>query len=67
VYEAAKNFKPGKVVLGLKEDGIDYALDQHNDKLISPEVRKKVDAAKADIVAGKIKVVDFMADPACKY
>jgi basic membrane protein A len=67
VYEAAKSFKPGKVVLGLKEDGIDYALDKNNEKLISPEVKKKVDAAKADIVAGKIKVTDFMADPSCKY
>jgi basic membrane protein A len=67
VYEAAKSFKPGKVVLGLKEDGIDYALDQHNEKLISPEVKKKVDAAKADIVAGKIKVADYYLDPTCKY
>lgn len=67
VYEAAKNHKPGLVVLGLKEDGVDYALDQYNAKLISPEVKKKVDAAKADVIAGKIKVADFMADNACKY
>ena len=67
VYEAAKNFKPGLVVLGLKEDAIDYALDQHNAKLISADVKKKVDQAKADIVVGKIKVADYMADPACKY
>jgi hypothetical protein len=25
-----------------------------------------VDAAKADIVSGKIKVIDFMANNACK-
>ncbi len=67
VYEAAKNYKPGLVVLGLKEDAVDYALDQYNAKLISPDVKKKVDQAKADIVAGKVKVADYMADPACKY
>jgi basic membrane protein A len=67
VRDALNAHKPGLQVLGLKEDGVDYALDQYNAKLISPEVKKKVDAAKADVIAGKIKVADFMADPACKY
>lgn len=66
VYDAAKNHKPGVMNLGLKEDGVDYALDQHNEKLISADVKKKVDQAKADIIAGKIKVVDYMADPSCR-
>jgi basic membrane protein A and related proteins len=67
VYEAAKKTTPGVVVLGLKEGGVDYALDQYNEKLVSAEMKKKVDAAKADIIAGKIKVADYMADNACKY
>jgi basic membrane protein A len=67
VHDALKAHRPGLQVLGLKEDGVDYALDQYNAKLISPEVKKKVDAAKADVIAGKIKVADFMADPTCKY
>jgi basic membrane protein A len=67
VYESAKNFKPGILALGLKEDAVDYALDQYNAKLISPEVKKKADQAKADIIAGRIKVADFMADNACKF
>ena len=54
-------------MLGLKENGVEYALDQYNEKLIAPEVKKRADAAKADIIAGKIKVADFMADPSCKY
>jgi basic membrane protein A and related proteins len=66
VYDALKAHKPGLQVLGLKENGVDYALDEHNEKLIAPDVKKKVDAAKADIIAGKIKVADFMADNACK-
>jgi basic membrane protein A and related proteins len=67
VYEAAKSHKPGIVSLGLKEEAVDYALDQHNAKLISADVKKKVDQAKADIIGGKIKVADYMADNACKY
>ena len=34
---------------------------------ISADMKTKVDAAKADIIAGKIKVADYMADNACKY
>lgn len=66
VYEAAKNHKPGLMTLGLKEDGVDYALDKYNEKLISAEIKKKVDQAKADIIAGKIKVVDYNVDPSCR-
>jgi len=67
VYNAAKKTTPGLTVLGLKEGGVDYALDQHNEKLVSADMKKKVDAAKADIIAGKIKGADYMADNSCKY
>ena len=67
IYNSAKKSTPGVTALGLKEGGVDYALDQHNAKLVSAEMKTKVDAAKADIIAGKIKVADYMADNACKY
>ncbi|MDN3921905.1 BMP family lipoprotein [Roseateles violae] len=67
VYNVMKGWKPGISVLGLKEGGVDYALDEHNAKLITPALKGKVDAIKADIIAGKIKVADYMADNACKY
>ena len=67
VYNLAKKTNPGVSVLGLKEGGVDYAMDQYNEKLVSAEMKKKVDAAKADIIGGKILVADYMADNACKY
>jgi basic membrane protein A len=67
VYNISKNFKPGLTVLGLKENGVGYAMDENNAKLVTPEMKKKVEAAKADIVSGKIKVADYLADNACKY
>jgi basic membrane protein A len=68
VYNAFKGTQGGAVkVLGLKEGGVDYALDEHNARLVPAEMKAKVDAAKADIIAGKIKVADYMADNACKY
>ena len=66
VYNAFKGVTPGVTDLGLKEGGVDVALDEHNAKLVSAEMKKKVDAARADIVAGRIKVVDYMANNACK-
>jgi len=61
VYTAFKGVKPGVTTLGLAEGGVDYAMDEHNAKLVSADMKKKVDAAKADIIAGKIKVTDFIA------
>ncbi len=66
VYEAFKGVKPGTSALGLKEGGVDVALDEHNAKLVTADMKKRVDAARADIVSGKIKVIDFMVNSACK-
>jgi basic membrane protein A len=57
----------GISVLGLKEGGVDWALDQHNEKLVSPEMKAKVEQAKADIISGKIKVHDYMSNNTCAY
>ena len=67
VYNVSKGHKPGVSDLGLKEGGVDYAMDTHNAALVSADMKKKVEAAKADIISGKIKVADYMADNACKY
>jgi basic membrane protein A and related proteins len=67
VYNVAKGHTPGVSVLGLKEGGVDYAMDDNNAKLVTEDMKAKVEAAKADIISGKIKVADYMADNACKY
>ena len=66
VYNAFKGVTPGITNLGLKEGGVDVALDEHNAKLVTPEMKKRVDAARADIIAGKIQVIDYMTNNACK-
>jgi basic membrane protein A len=67
VYNVSMGSKPGVTVLGLKEGGVDVAMDEYNAKLVSADMKAKVEAAKADIIAGKIKVADYMADNACRY
>ncbi len=59
-------WKPGRQVLGLKEGGVDWALDQHNEKLVTADMKAKVEAAKADIISGKVEVHDYMSNNACK-
>jgi basic membrane protein A and related proteins len=62
----AGTWKGGVQVLGLKDGGVDWALDKDNEKLITPEMKAKVEAAKADIVSGKIVVHDYMSNNSCK-
>jgi basic membrane protein A len=64
--QAKKNtFKAGVSVLGLAEDGVAWALDEHNKALITPEMKAAADKAAADIKSGAIKVHDYMSDSKC--
>ncbi len=66
VYEAFKaardgTWRAGVRSLGVAEGGVGFSLDQHNRGLITAEMEKRLQQARADIVAGKIKVTDYMA------
>jgi basic membrane protein A len=55
----AGKFAAGEKRFGLSNKGIDYAVDQYNEKILSQEVRKKAEELKAEIIAGKIAVPDY--------
>ena|SRR5436309_2373679 len=57
----AGRFRGGIHVYGLDNEGIGYALDQYNEKLIPKAVLREVEAAKQKIIRGQIKVTDAMA------
>ena len=68
VYNSFKKASPGTTtVLGLKEGGVDVALDEHNARLVTPAMKARIDSVRADIISGKIKVTDYMAENACRY
>ena len=52
-------FSAGTVNFGVKDKGVDYATDEHNSKLITPDLATKLDDIKTQITAGKIKVPDY--------
>jgi basic membrane protein A len=62
-FMSAKNgtWEPGLKILGLKEQGVGFAMDEHNKGMISDEMMAKLEQARADIIAGKIKVTDYMS------
>jgi len=52
-------FQGGIARYGLRDKGIDYSIDQYNEKILLSDVRKKTDELKSQIIAGKIQVPDF--------
>jgi basic membrane protein A len=52
-------WRAGPRVLGLAEHGVDFSLDEFNRKLITPEMEKRLNQARADIIAGKIVVPEY--------
>ena len=60
----ANEFQGGIHVYGLENDGVGYAMDEHNRDLVPPEVIREVEEAKRMIIAGEIEVTDYMAQGA---
>jgi basic membrane protein A len=52
-------FEAGVVRHGLGDQGIDFAVDQYNDKILTQTMRTRLEAIKKQILAGKIKVPDY--------
>ncbi len=68
-FKTAKEgtWEPGVRRLGLKEDGVGWADDEHNKALITPEMRAAVDAAAAEIKSGARTVANYSDADGCKY
>ena len=67
-FKAAKDgtWKAGVQVFGLKNDGVGYAVDDNNKAILTDAAKaKRREAAKADIISGKIQVHDYMSDNKC--
>ncbi|WP_207484014.1 BMP family lipoprotein [Arenibaculum pallidiluteum] len=61
VYNCLKSakdgsWKGGTLSLGLKEEGVGYAVDDNNRKLITADMEKKLQEARQQIVAGQLPV-----------
>jgi len=53
------SFRPGVHEFGLANEGVGYALDEHNRDLLPPDILARVEDLKARIVSGEIKVTNY--------
>jgi basic membrane protein A len=60
-------FKPGRIDLGLADEGVGYSVDEHNEDLITDEMQATVEDLRAKVIAGEIEVHDYYTDNACPY
>ena len=67
VFDSAlrDTWEPGLRVLGLEEGGIGWALDEHNEALITPAMKAAADEAARQIVAEEIRVHDYVTEGEC--
>ncbi|WP_121063176.1 BMP family lipoprotein [Chachezhania antarctica] len=68
VYDAfseGADLEPGFVVMGLSNDGVGYAVDEHNEALITDDMTAAVEKASDDIASGAITVHDYTSDDSC--
>ena len=68
VYDAfitGPEVETGIHVFGLAEEGVGYAIDEHNEGLITPEMIAAVEEAEAQIIGGEIVVHNFSDDGSC--
>jgi basic membrane protein A len=55
----------GFTILGLAEEGVGYALDEHNAALVSDEMKTAVDTARQQIIDGELEVVAYYTNDSC--
>lgn len=68
VYDAMKagaDLETGVFNMGLAEEGVGYALDDNNAPLITDEMKAAADAARQDIIDGKVQVTSYYTNDSC--
>lgn len=60
-------FTAETLALGLAENGVDWAVDEHNKALVEGDIEAAVEAARMAIVDGKITVHNYEDDSSCPF
>ncbi|WP_019615825.1 BMP family lipoprotein [Psychromonas ossibalaenae] len=71
-YQTLKDIQAGKFSAGverhgLKENGIDWALDKYNRSIVSPTLEAKINKIKKQIIMGEITIDDYITHNSCVY
>ncbi len=61
------NFSSGVKILGIAEGGVDWSEDNNNAPLITADIKSAIEAARADILSGKVSVHNYETTSSCPY
>ncbi|MFN6952376.1 MAG: BMP family protein, partial [Albidovulum sp.] len=64
-FKEGAEMTTGINVMGLANDGVGYAMDEHNASLVTDDMKAKVEEAAAKIKSGELQVHDYMSDNTC--
>lgn len=64
-FNDGPELQTGTVVMGLANDGVSYAVDEHNAALITDDMKAKLEELKAKVIAGEIQVHNYLDDNQC--
>ncbi|PVA07477.1 BMP family lipoprotein [Thalassorhabdomicrobium marinisediminis] len=64
-FAAGENVEVGLNVMGVENEGVAYSLDEHNEELITDEMKAMVEEASAQMASGELEVHDYMSDETC--
>lgn len=62
----AGEWEPGIQVLDLEAGGVDWALDEHNEDLVTDEMKDRMAQIRQDIIDDKIQVHDYTSTGSCE-
>jgi len=68
VYDAMSEgpgLETGIQAMDLASGGVGWALDEHNEELITDEMRQAMEEAEEAIISGETTVHDYMSDSSC--
>ena len=65
VLKSGADTQTGQMRLGLAEEGVGYAVDEHNAALISDDMKAAAEDAKAKIISGELEVTAYYANDSC--
>ena len=68
VYDAMKagdDLQTGIFSMGLAENGVGIAMDEHNAELVTNEMSAAIETARRNIIGGNIIVVSYYENGSC--
>lgn len=65
IFKAGPEVETGLQVMGVENGGVDIAMDQYNEELVTEDMMSAVEEAREAIASGELAVHDYTSDESC--